>query len=80
MEEASPTTHLVVLLCNLVATIAELPLLYWQYVRFSSFQKLCQQPQTWAVILKCISDSGLVTLRVLDLSQVAPLVDKCKAR
>ncbi len=70
MERVSPTVHLAVLACVLVATLAALLPLRWRHVRLNSFQDLCRQLQTWITILKCISDIALVVLSALDVSTI----------
>jgi len=70
MEKVSPTVHLGVLACLLVASLAALLPLRWRHVRLNSFQDLCCQEQTWITMLKCISDIALVVLSALDVSTV----------
>ena len=69
-ERVSPTVHLSVLACVLLATLAALLPLRWRHVRLNSFQDLCRQLQTWITILKCTSDIALVVLSALDVSTI----------
>lgn len=69
MDRVAPKAHLSVLICVLVADLVSLALLRWQLIRFRSKSKLFRQPQIWILILKCVLDSALVSLMVMDTSR-----------
>lgn len=69
MDRVAPKAHLSVLICVLVADLVSLALLRWQLIRFRSKSELFRRPQTWILILKCVLDSALVSLMVMDTSR-----------
>ena len=61
--------YLSVLICVLVVDLILLALLRWQLIRFRSKSELFRRSQTWILILKCVLNSALISLIIINISR-----------